>query len=152
MRVRIGFIQIGEPNGWTIDEFNKGKKAKALPKSPPKGKRPPPKLKSAGGPPKKSPPKKSPKKPKKPNYHSPGNFALSRTRMKDKACLTCVTKLFLVKKTGITKSQVGDVQRWEKKDRRPILIGGGVVFLLLILAGAFFIGLVLTILDTFSVW
>lgn len=116
MRVRIGFIQIGEPNGWTIDEFNKGKKAKALPKSPPKGKRPPPKLKSAGGPPKKSPPKKSPKKPKKPGYHSP------------------------VKKTGVTKSQIGDVQRWEKKDRRPILIGGGVVFLLLILAGAFFIG------------
>merc|ERR1712176_1460582 len=93
MRVRIGFIQIGEPNGWTIDEFNKGKKAKAL---------------------QKSPPKKSPKKPKKPSYHSP------------------------VKKTGVTKSQIGDVQRWEKKDRRPILIGGGVVFLLLILAGAFF--------------
>ena len=79
MRVRIGFIQIGEPNGWTIDEFNKGKKAKALPKSPPKGKRPPPKLKSAGGPPKgKSPPKKSPKKPKKPSYHSPGNFIIKR--------------------------------------------------------------------------
>lgn len=114
VRVKIGFIQIGEPNGWTIDEFNKGKKAKALPKSPPKGKRPPPKLKSAGG---KSPPKKSPpKKPKKPSYHSP------------------------VKKTGVTKSQIGDVQRWEKKDRRPVLIGGGVVFLLLILAGAFFIG------------
>ena len=71
LRVKIGFIQIGEPNGWTIDEYNKGKKVKALPKSPPKGKRPPPKLKSAG-PGKKSPPKKSPKKPKKPNYHSPG--------------------------------------------------------------------------------
>ena len=52
----------------------------------------------------------------------------------------------LVKKTGITKSQIGDVQRWEKKDRRPILIGGGVVFLLLILAGAFFIGPVLCLL------
>ena len=85
MRVRIGFIQIGEPNGWTIDEFNKGKKAKALPKSPPKGKRPPPKLKSAGGPPKKSPPKKSPKKPKKPSYHSPGNFIRLWIREKDKA-------------------------------------------------------------------
>ena len=63
--------------------------------------------------------------------------------------MTCVTKYVSVKKTGVTKSQIGDVQRWEKKDRRPILIGGGVVFLLLILAGAFFIGLVLTILDTF---
>ena len=64
--------------------------------------------------------------------------------------MTCVTKYVSVKKTGVTKSQIGDVQRWEKKDRRPILIGGGVVFLLLILAGAFFIGLVLTIFDTFS--
>ena len=79
MRVRIGFIQIGEPNGWTIDEFNKGKKAKSLPKSAPKGKRPQPKLKSAGGSPKgKSPPKKSPKKPKKPSYHSPGYFIIKR--------------------------------------------------------------------------
>ena len=56
----------------------------------------------------------------------------------------------LVKKTGITKSQIGDVQRWEKKDRRPILIGGGVVFLLLILAGAFFIGPVLCLLRSFT--
>ena len=153
MRVRIGFIQIGEPNGWTIDEFNKGKKVKALPKSPPKGKRPPPKLKSAGGPQKKSPPKKSPKKPKKPSYHSPGNLIRLWIEWERKIRLTCVTKCVSVKKTGVTKSQIGDVQRWEKKDRRPILIGGGVVFLLLILAGAFFIGLVHTIiefLDTFS--
>lgn len=34
----------------------------------------------------------------------------------------------------------GKVNRWEKQDRRPVIIGAGVVFLLLILGGAFFIG------------
>merc|ERR1712157_601662 len=34
----------------------------------------------------------------------------------------------------------GTADRWEVVDRRPILIGGGVVFLLLILGVAFYIG------------
>ena len=34
----------------------------------------------------------------------------------------------------------GTADRWEVVDRRPILIGGGVIFLLLILGVAFYIG------------
>ena len=34
----------------------------------------------------------------------------------------------------------GKVNRWEKQDRRPVIIGAGVIFLLLILGAAFYIG------------
>lgn len=52
------------------------------------------------------------------------------------------SKYQLSKATGNVKTRVvhGKVNRWEKQDRRPVIIGAGVVFLLLILGGAFFIG------------
>jgi len=110
-RVKIGFIQVGEMKGLTIEEFNKG--GKAPPPKKPKGKRPMPKGKSP-----KSPKKPSPKKPKRPDKPYTG-YAPKSTK---------------------TKTVIGSVNRWEKKDRKPILVGGGIIFLLLILGGAFYIG------------
>lgn len=118
-RVQIGFMQKDGREGWTIAEFNSGKKGSSKKPSGRKGpKRPPIKLKSARKPPPKKP---APKKKKtfkeiKP-YSADSVGAGYKSTVKE-----------------------GDADRWAVKDRRPVLIGGGCAFLMLILGGAFYIG------------
>jgi len=80
-----------------------------------------PVLKSA-----KKPPAKAPAKPKK-----PAGIAPKTGRAPPKLS------------TYRNSLREGSADRWEKVDRRPILIGGGCLFLLLILGVAFYIGKVM---------
>merc|ERR1739838_193123 len=111
VRAKIGFIQTGEPDGLTITEFNKGG-----------GKAPPKKG------PKKGPKKKSPKKP----LSKQGRLNQMNKKIDKMA----------TKSTGDIKTRVvhGKVNRLAYQDRRPIIIGSGVVCLLLVLGVAFYIG------------
>ena len=109
--VQIGFKQNAFPSGWTIAEFNKGKKAKPAP------------VKS------KKSPKKTPAPKKKINLKS---------AKKPKKRLS-VTKLG--KPQGHKETLVyGDVDRPIVKDRRHIIVIGGVCFLLLLVGVAFYMG------------
>ncbi|CBY07269.1 unnamed protein product [Oikopleura dioica] len=109
--VQIGFKQNAYPSGWTIAEFNKGKKAKPAP------------VKS------KKSPKKSPAPKKKIDLKS---------AKKPKKRLS-VTKLG--KPQGHKETLVyGDVDRPIVKDRRHIIVIGGVCFLLLLVGVAFYMG------------
>ena len=109
--VQIGFRQAAFPSGWTIAEFNKGKKAKPAP------------VKS------KKPAKKSPAPKKKINLKS---AKASKKRLS-------VTKLG--KPPGHKETLVyGDVDRPVVKDKRHIIVIGGVCFLLLLVGAAFYMG------------
>ena len=106
--MQIGFRQAAFPSGWTIAEFNKGKKAKPAP------------VKS------KKPAKKGPAPKKKISAKSP------KKRLS-------VTKLG--KPPGHKETLVyGDVDRPVVKDRRHIIVIGGVCFLLLLVGAAFYMG------------
>lgn len=153
-RVQIGFMQKDSRQGWTVAEFNKGKKApapkaaddrldrsghlKRKPGTAPKRRAPPTVLKSAGqapqvskqgpqagpaGPPRGSPPRGPPSKkhghgppPKQEKYDGDTRQNFRHT------------------------TKHGTADRWEVIDRRPILIGGGCIFLLFILGVAFYVG------------
>ncbi|CAG5102603.1 Oidioi.mRNA.OKI2018_I69.chr1.g379.t1.cds [Oikopleura dioica] len=114
--VQIGFKQQAFPSGWTIAEFNKGKKAKPAPVKPAPKKRPPPK---------KKPILKSAKKPSKKTKSPPKRLSVTK----------------LGKPPGHKDTIVyGDADRWEVKDRRHIIVIGGVCFLLLLVGAAFYMG------------
>jgi len=153
-RVQIGFMQKDNREGWTVAEFNAGKKAGTAknpkidrsgrmsrkPGTTPKRRVPPTLLKSAGG----QAPQQSKQSPQGGAPKGPPNGPPSRIRgppAKPRGTpLKAPADPYHVRKDIKHTTREGPADRWEKVDRRPVLIGGGCAFLFLILGVAFYIG------------